>query len=110
LRNGVQQPPHLVDAALQRLVAANQLVAAEGFVHTPDFKPGVEGGSALIGRVVELVRAGGLTPPDLAELEQAAGAKGVRDALRLAARSGAISAEPERYYRRKLGTVSRSPA
>jgi selenocysteine-specific elongation factor len=99
LRHGVRQPPHLVEAAMQRLMAAKRLVASEGFVHTPEFKPGVEGGSALIGRLVELVRAGGLTPPDLAELEQAAGAKGVRDALRLAARSGAISqVEPERYY------------
>jgi selenocysteine-specific elongation factor len=99
LRHGVRQPPHMVDEALRRLVAAKRLVAAEGFVHTPDFKPGVEGGSALIGRLVELVRAGGLTPPEVADLERAAGGKGVRDALRLAARSGAISqVEPERYY------------
>jgi selenocysteine-specific elongation factor len=99
LRHSVRQPLHMVDAALEGLVAGKRLVTSGGFVHTPDFKPGVEGGSALIGRLLELVRAGGLTPPDLAELERAAGAKGVRDALRLAARSGAISqVEPERYY------------
>ncbi len=99
LRHGARQPLHLVDAALQRLVSGKRLVAAEGFVHTPDFKPGVEGGSELIARLVQLVRAGGLTPPDLGELERTAGGKGVRDALRLAARSGAISqVEPDRYY------------
>jgi selenocysteine-specific elongation factor len=43
LRHGARQPLHLVDAAMQRLVAGKRLVTAEGFVHTPDFKPGVEG-------------------------------------------------------------------
>ena len=46
-----------------------------------------------------MVRAGGLTPPDLAELETTVGRRGIADALRLAARAGTVSAvEAERYY------------
>ena len=99
LRQSVRLPLVLVDEALERLERTGRLTGAGGLIRTAGFEPKVEGGQALIDQVVGLVRAGGLTPPDLAELETTVGRRGIADALRLAARAGTVSAvEAERYY------------
>ena len=70
-------------------------------VRSPEFRPRVAGGDALVDRVVRAIELAGLTPPAAAELEAELKTRGVLDALRLAARDGRVEAvERDRYFSR----------
>ncbi|HEU5359024.1 MAG TPA: SelB C-terminal domain-containing protein, partial [Gemmatimonadales bacterium] len=61
-------------------------------VRRPDFRAAVPGGEAELAALVGRVVAGGLTPPDVPELERITGRQDVAAALRIAARDGRVVA------------------
>ncbi len=101
LRQGLGRHGPAAEAALERLLEGRSLIAENGMIHEPDFRPSAAGGEAMVERLVAAVEAGGLAPPTVAELESALGLRAVSDALRLAGRSGRIvPVERDRYFSR----------
>ena len=92
LRAGLRAPGWLVDAAVAAESKAGRLVVEQGLARRPDFLATVPGGAAELAALVGRVVAGGLTAPDVAELERVTGRQDVAAALRIAARDGRVVA------------------
>jgi selenocysteine-specific elongation factor len=66
--------PRVFRWAIDRLVAAGDLARAERFVHLPSHRVALSAASRASAEVIErLLDEGGMTPPDLRQLAQAAG-------------------------------------
>ncbi len=101
LRQGLSRKGPAAEIAIDRLVAERRVLVEGGTVRSPEFRPRVAGGDALVDRVVMAIELAGLTPPAAAELEAELKTRGVLDALRLAARDGRVEAvERDRYFSR----------
>ena len=101
LRHGLRAPDTVVEPALADLAGAGRMRVNDGVAVLSGFVPRVEGGDAEIERVVRILEAAELSPPNLAELERQTGRGDVAAILRLAARTGRVEAvERERYYAR----------
>lgn len=92
LRAGLRAPGWLVDAAVEAESKAGRLVVEQGLARRPDFQATVPGGEAELAALVARVVAGGLTAPDVPELERVTGRQDVAAALRIAAREGRVVA------------------
>lgn len=92
LRAGVRAPGWLVDAAVAAESNAGRLEVAGDVVRRSGFQAAVPGGAAGLAALVERIVAGGLTAPDVAELERATGQQDAAAALRVAEREGQVSA------------------
>jgi len=102
LRHSLRAPDPIVEAALADFGRAGRLRRSDGVVALAGFTPRVAGGDAEIDRVVGILLDAHLTPPSIAELEQATGRRDLLALLRLAAASGRVEAvERDRYYTRE---------
>ena len=101
LRRGLRAGDALADAVLADLVRAGRVRRLDGVAALAGFAPRVEGGEREIDRIVAILEAAALTPPNLAELARQTGRQDVAAMLRLAAASGRVEAvERDRYYTR----------
>lgn len=99
LRRAIGGPEWLSQAAIEAGIGARRLWVEGGTVRLTGFEPRVAGGEPEIDRLVQLLRAAGLTPPNIGELERETGRKDVATTLRLAAARGLVEAvERDRYY------------
>ncbi|MGH7533637.1 MAG: selenocysteine-specific translation elongation factor [Gemmatimonadales bacterium] len=98
LRTGARSPGWLVAAAVDAESKAGRLVVEGGVVRRPDFRAMVPGGESALDALVATVLAGGLTAPDVAELEQSTGHVDVGAALRVAAQDGRVQAVTQRWF------------
>jgi selenocysteine-specific elongation factor len=102
LRHSLRSQDAVVEAALADFGRAGRLRRSDGVVTLAGFAPRVAGGDAEIDRVVGILLDANLTPPSIAELEQATGRRDLQSLLRLAAASGRVEAvERDRYYTRE---------
>jgi selenocysteine-specific elongation factor len=102
LRHSLGSQDVVVEAALADFGRAGRLRRSDGVVALAGFAPRVAGGDAEIDRVVGILFDANLTPPSIAELEQATGRRDLQSLLRLAAASGRVEAvERDRYYSRE---------
>jgi selenocysteine-specific elongation factor len=102
LRHSLRAQDAVVEAALADFGRAGRLRRNDGVVALAGFAPRVVGGNAEIDRVVGILLDANLTPPSIAELEQATGRRDLQSLLRLAAASGRVEAvERDRYYTRE---------
>jgi selenocysteine-specific elongation factor len=92
LRAGVRAPGWLVDAAVAAESRAGRLEVEGNVVRRAGFQAAVPGGAAGLAALVERIVAGGLTAPDVAELERTTGQKDAAAALRVAEREGQVRA------------------
>ncbi|MGH7732596.1 MAG: SelB C-terminal domain-containing protein, partial [Gemmatimonadales bacterium] len=90
LRTGARSPAWLVAAAVEAESKAGRLVVEGSVVRRPDFQAMVPGGESGLNALVAMVLAGGLTAPDVAELERSTGRTDVGAALRVAGQNGRI--------------------
>ena len=101
LRHALRAPEPVVEVALGDLARAGRIRQRDGVVALAGFVPKVEGGDAEVDRIVGILEAAALTPPNLAELEASTGRRDIGAILRLAAGSGRVEAvERDRYYAR----------
>ena len=99
LRRSARCPEWLAEAAIAAGLAARRLTVDGGIARLAGFEPRVAGGEPEIDRLVQLLRAAGLAPPSVAELERETGRRDVAATLRLAAGRGLVEAvERDRYY------------
>jgi selenocysteine-specific elongation factor len=99
LRRAVRAPEWLADAAIEAGIRARRLGVDGGIARLAGFEPRVAGGEPQIDRLVQILRAAGLAPPSIAELERETGRRDVGATLRLAAGRGLVEAvERDRYY------------
>ena len=99
LRRAVRAPEWLADSAIEAGTRARRLSVDGGIARLAGFEPRVAGGEPQIDRLVEILRAAGLAPPSIAELERETGRRDVGATLRLAAGRGLVEAvERDRYY------------
>jgi selenocysteine-specific elongation factor len=98
LRGALKAPAWLVEAALAAEVRAGRLVVDLGVVRRPDFHPVDPRGDVDAERLVAIVVAGGLTAPNLKELERQSGGNDPLPALRMAAGSGRLRAVNQHWY------------
>jgi selenocysteine-specific elongation factor len=101
VRHALRAPGPVVEAALGDLARAGRIRQRDGVAALAGFAPKVEGGDAEVDRIVGILEAAGLSPPNLAELEAATGRRDLGAILRLAAAGGRVEAvERDRYYAR----------
>jgi selenocysteine-specific elongation factor len=101
VRHALRPPGPVVEAALGDLARAGRSRQRDGVAALAGFAPKVEGGDAEVDRIVGILEAAGLSPPNLAELEAATGRRDLGAILRLAAAGGRVEAvERDRYYAR----------
>jgi selenocysteine-specific elongation factor len=99
LRRTLGAPDWLAEASIEAGTTDRRLGVAGGIVRMAGFEPRVTGGEAEIDRLVQLLRAAGLAPPTVGELEREIGRADVAATLRLAAGRGLVEAvERDRYY------------
>jgi selenocysteine-specific elongation factor len=101
LRRSTGAPEWLTQAVLDALRLDGSIAVDGGLVRSAGFRPRFAGGADGLERLVALLEAAGLAPPDLAELGREAGVADPRQALRLAERAGRVVAvERERWLAR----------
>ena len=101
LRHALHAPGPVVEAALGDLARTGRIRQRDGVAALAGFTPKVEGGDAEVDRIIGILEAAALSPPNLAELEASTGRRDLGALLRLAAASGRVEAvERDRYYTR----------
>ena len=99
LRQSLRSPGWLTDAVLDRLTRSSEILVEEGIARAPGFQPKLNGGEALVERVIARLELAQLAPPSNEELARELGVAEVNSALRLAAQSGRVEAvERDRYF------------
>jgi selenocysteine-specific elongation factor len=99
LRRGLRTRPEVATAVLDSLARAGDLTLRDGVASLPGFTPRLEGGDAILGRVLHALEQAGLEPPTVGELEQQLGVNGLLEVLRFAAQDGRVtSVERDRYF------------
>jgi selenocysteine-specific elongation factor len=98
-RRGLRTRPEVATAVLDAMVRNGDLILRDGLVSLPGFTPRLEGGDAILGRVLGAIEQAGLEPPTVAELEQQLGLRGLLEVLRFAALDGRVTGvERDRYF------------
>jgi selenocysteine-specific elongation factor len=98
LRRALGDDDWMAAAALDVLTKGKQIRVVEGLATKAGFAPRSGGGDAEVERAVEALRAAGLAPPTVPELERQLGLRDLRGALRVAAGRGLVEAiETDRY-------------
>ncbi|HQR16874.1 MAG TPA: selenocysteine-specific translation elongation factor [Gemmatimonadales bacterium] len=98
LRREVHRSALIAEAAIADLAAAGTLVMEAGVARSPGFTPQIVGGSKVVDRVLEVIRAAGLAAPAVPELERQLPGTDVAGALRLVARAGQVEAVSRDWY------------
>ncbi len=98
LRRVLRSDDWMADAVIAGLAREGALRARDGIVAREGFEPRSGGGEPEVERAVEALRAAGLEPPTVPELESRLGLKDLRGALRVAAGRGLVEAiETDRF-------------
>jgi selenocysteine-specific elongation factor len=99
LRRGLRGPEEVIGSVVSGMARREELRIADGIAAIPGFVPRLAGGEADLERIVAILNEAGLTPPTVAELEQATGLTGILGALRFGAKDGrVIAVETDRYF------------
>ncbi len=98
LRRSLGKDDWIADPVLHQLEDSGAIVVKGGVTARAGFTPHSAGGDAEVTRAVDALRAAGLEPPTLHELEQRLGLRDVRGALRVAAGRGLVEViETDRF-------------
>ena len=99
LRRGLRGPAEVIGSVLSGMTRRKELHVVDGIVAIPGFVPRLAGGEAELDQIVAILEGAGLTPPTVAELEEATGLAGVLGTLRFGAKDGrVIAVETDRYF------------
>lgn len=98
LRSGMRAGPHLVAAALGRLVEEGRIAIGDGLARASGFEPAVAGGREAVEQVIEAVVAGGLRAPRAREVESLLNMPAAAAALRIAEREGRVVLVEEDWF------------
>jgi len=90
LRRTLGDDDWMAAAALDALTSGKQVRLVEGLAMKAGFAPRSAGGDPEVEQAVEALRAAGLTPPTVPELERQLGLRDLRGALRVAAGRGLV--------------------
>ena len=98
-RRSLRTRPEVATAVLDGMVRNGELSLREGLVSLPGFTPRLQGGDAILARVLGAIEQAGLEPPTVGELEQQLGVRGLLEVLRFAALDGRVTGvERDRYF------------
>jgi selenocysteine-specific elongation factor len=98
LRRSVHDSDVIAESVVRDLIAAGSIRLERGVARLPGFAVGIAGGDAAVERVLDLVHAGGLAAPALAELERRLEPIDVAGALRIGAGAGRVEAVSRDWY------------
>ncbi len=98
LRRAVHRSAPVAEVVVAELAQAGAILIEAGVVRQPGFTPRIAGGDSAVDRVLEIVRAAGLSAPSIPELERQLEGTDVAGALRLGARAGQVEAVRRDWY------------
>ena len=103
LRRGLGAADDIAQAVTDSLIEDARLVARDGVVALPDFRPRLAGSPETMAKILATIESAGLEPPTVRELEDQIGQTGLLAVLRrLAGDQQVIAVESDRFFSTKV--------